>query len=125
MNPLKAIHQALIGIREEGPTDPTCGICSNVIEALWFDEAADKDLSAEAEALWHNLTDSCSLWRDWPHYRGEDRYPVPGGMDAYDEALEADDMWDRETEYGRLRWDLLNHVIGVVEGMLQAEPAAQ
>ena len=30
-------------------------------------------------------------------------------MDAYFNNL--DNLWDRDTEYGRLRWDLLDHII--------------
>ena len=45
----------------------------------------------------------------WPQYSGDIDFPVPGPAAAIDAYF--DNLWDRDTEYGRLRWDLLDHII--------------
>lgn len=51
------------------------------------------------------------LFRSWPHYSGSIVFPIPGGGDAYEEAYHNGKSWDRDTEYGALRWNLLEHCI--------------
>lgn len=52
------------------------------------------------------------LFLEWPHYSGSFRYPVPHPtlppLDGYWDTF---DLWDPETEYGRLRLDLLDFLI--------------
>lgn len=54
-------------------------------------------------------------FKTWPHYSGDISFPVPSpdvqieAIDAYFDNLGV--LWDRDTEYGRLRWDLLDHII--------------
>jgi hypothetical protein len=53
----------------------------------------------------------------WPHKSGYVGYPIkspnpawtPHG--AFVDALDNDTMWDKSTEYGQLRWDLLAYLI--------------
>lgn len=52
----------------------------------------------------------------WPHYSGEVDYPVPGGNETASEMYGiTDDMYDQRTEYGRLRLELLDYIINIVE----------
>lgn len=95
---------ALKQLRENGPYDHSTGICYQ------FDST---DLYS-AEEL-QQYTDS---FKTWPHYSGDEGFPVPS-PDKSIEAIDAyfdnkGDLWDRDTEYGRLRWDLLDHIIAEI-----------
>lgn len=98
MNDLLA---ALEQLRENGPYNRDAGICSQLdLYGLYSSEER------------RQFRDSL---KTWPHYSGDSSFPVPSpdksveAIDAYfDEQL---DLWDRDTEYGRLRWDLLDHII--------------
>lgn len=51
------------------------------------------------------------LFVSWPKYSGHNHYPIAGGHVAYRKAYNDDTMWDRNTEYGALRWELLEWLI--------------
>lgn len=92
---------ALKQLRENGPYDRSAGICSQ------FDPP-DSYNQVERQ----QYRDS---FKTWPHYSGDPSFPVPS-TDGFTEAIDAyfdnlGDLWDRDTEYGRLRWDLLDHII--------------
>lgn len=86
---------ALKQLRENGPKNRDVGICSQFY--LYSSEQR------------RQFRDS---FKTWPHYSGDISFPVPGtaaAIDAY--FYDGNDLWDRDTEYGRLRWDLLDHII--------------
>ena len=50
----------------------------------------------------------------WPKFSGKDFYPVPsttGGVDAHDAFHSCMECWNKNTEYGQLRWELLEFCI--------------
>lgn len=54
----------------------------------------------------------------WPKFSGKTFYPVPSTDPEYDSLemyLDCDDTWNQETEYGQLRWELLNFCIHRLE----------
>lgn len=51
------------------------------------------------------------LFPRWPKYSGDYLIPIAGGVEAYTKAYHNDTMWDRNTEYGALRWELLEWLI--------------
>lgn len=53
----------------------------------------------------------------WPEFSGEITYPVPGkkGECPIRAFIEAVDMWNRRTIYGRRRWALWQFVIDELE----------
>ena len=59
----------------------------------------------------------------WEHFSGCYEFPIPStnkklsNEDLY-EATE--NLWDRRTKYGRLRWDLLDYLINQAEAKLNA-----
>lgn len=55
--------------------------------------------------------DLIKLFELWPKYSGSIVFPIPGGMLAYNEAKLNDTLWDLNTEYGQLRWELLEWLI--------------
>lgn len=91
---------ALRTVRENGPHDINMGICAAVV-------AADEDCDTfQVDDLLEEL------FTRWPEYSGILPYPVPGGYTAY---MTAASCWDRDTEYGRLRWELLDFCIEELE----------
>lgn len=51
----------------------------------------------------------------WPKFSGNTVYPVPGGDVTPNIAFKYDHKWNQFTEYGRLRLELLNHLITELE----------
>lgn len=89
---------ALKQLRENGPTNRDVGICSQLDLFGWYSSEERQQFLA--------------CFKTWPQYSGDIDFPVPGpaaAIDAYFDNLY--DLWDRDTEYGRLRWDLLDHII--------------
>ena len=92
---------ALKQLRENGPKNRDVGICSQ-FDMFGFYSSEQR----------RQFRDS---FETWPHYSGDHSFPVPSpdesicAMDAYFD--KSNDLWDRDTEYGRLRWDLLDHII--------------
>lgn len=92
---------ALKQLRENGPNNRDAGICSQFdLYGLYSSEERQQ------------FRDS---FETWPHYSGDPSFPVPSpdrsiaAIDYYFD--KGNDLWDRDTEYGRLRWDLLDHII--------------
>lgn len=66
-----------------------------------------------------------NFWQDWEHFSGHNDYPVPANRylrkTSIVEALAKDeysitrDMYDESTEYGKLRWELIDHLIYKME----------
>lgn len=57
-------------------------------------------------------------FKTWKHYSGSYHYPVPStieGMDAHQMFRTNTYKFDMFTKYGRLRWNLLNHIIKELE----------
>ena len=92
---------ALKQLRENGPKNRDAGICSQFdLYGLYSSEER------------RQFRDS---FKTWQYYSGDISFPVPS-PDGFTEAIDAyfdetDDLWDWDTEYGRLRWDLLDHII--------------
>lgn len=97
----KRICDALIETRD-GNVDDSVGICTNVYDKIF--EALD--LFTTRRHIDGLLTSAAEAW---PKYSGSSHYPVPGGEHAYH--YSGRNKWDRSTEYGRLRWELLDHMI--------------
>lgn len=57
-----------------------------------------------------------SIMRKWPKYSGRSYYPIPAVTepDPYFEYHKHADLWSKKTEYGRLRWELLEFCIKVL-----------
>lgn len=61
--------------------------------------------------------DHKNLVKDWPHFTGDYVLPIPStkpdkdNAEIYRETQRKRQLWDRRTKYGRLRWDLVNHLI--------------
>jgi hypothetical protein len=49
-------------------------------------------------------------FKDWKHFSGSLRYPVPAHIDA-EKAYDNFDRWSKKSKYGQLRWQLLDWLI--------------
>lgn len=108
---LEAIESSLISLRSRGPSRADMGICAN--------------LDDELEQLGFGCYEECAFsWREgafeiWPKFSGMLGWPVPSAesvpsadpMKTYYSASDAGSLWDETTEYGRLRYELLDFLI--------------
>lgn len=96
----KELLKDLKHLKENGPSDESDGICAHVLD--------------EAEYLLQQMF--CC----WSKYSGSPSYPVPsdhpdyGAYSAYVD-LHYLDKWNRDTQYGRDRWELLDFLIEFLE----------
>ena len=95
------LHKSLVRLKERGPR-LTGGLCVNL-------DLISEDIDEEQLQ---------TLFRQWPSFSGDDVYPVPSPEpdkldhnDAFWEAHKLGLQWDPSTEYGRLRWQLLDWLI--------------
>lgn len=105
---LKEALEVLKALRELGPTTEArfYGICFSLTEAT--DYLTARIIMDEYAPLWNE-------------YSGDIDYPVPSfseksSISAYNST---DDMWDTDTEYGRARYRLVDHLINCIEKDLQ------
>lgn len=84
------------------------GICGNLDDVLYE--------IFEYEA-WHEAYDHTGrLASKWPKHSGNRSYPVPHPEYGPEIAFDlTDDLWDRNTQYGRDRWELLEFMIEKLE----------
>lgn len=111
MNDIKGfILDRLLEIRERGPINYRAGICWNV----------------EYECLSNfggNIMFGCpparnvvnELFIKFPNFSGVLAYPLPGGLDKYCDAVNSNTLWDKSSEYGQLRWELLDFMIDTLQ----------
>lgn len=100
------LHEKLLDglklLKESGPLDKSYGICCNI------------QYKHQVEHLLEEL------FPYWSKYSGELLWPVPSDNPEYDNyeayiKLYRKDKWDRETQYGRDRWELLDFLIEFLE----------
>ena len=94
------ILEALIHIRDQGPDHADAGICRCATLLVGWDCSHHIQVAAY----------------EWPKHSGLPAYPVPSttatsARTAYWYALDSGTMWRRNTEYGKLRWELLDYLI--------------
>lgn len=86
----------LIAVRDAGG-DTSCGICRAI-------DVKVGDLIPTSGMLE-------KLFVKWPKFSGCVVYPIEGKWQAYDSARFNRTLWDRNTEHGQLRWELLEWLI--------------
>lgn len=59
-----------------------------------------------------------ATWESWPKYSGDIAYPIRGGASAYD----LENLY--EGDYGRLRLELLDHLINCLEARIDGRQCA-
>ncbi len=106
--------EALKAIKiESSLRDDTTGICSSV--DTYFGRKGYYTQSSDTYEIRR-------LMSYWPKFSGKDFYPVPSpdpDKSSHDYFHECHDMWNQETQYGKLRWELLNFCIQRLEDQLK------
>ena len=97
----RVVRRVMILTQQDGPRHPTAGICYALSRSYEY-QIASHDTGLYMKAALR------AAMMSWPKYSGDFIYPIPGGGMAYDNHRA---KWDRTTEYGRLRWELLDWII--------------
>jgi hypothetical protein len=108
MNQVKQEMLALLlEIQVNGPKRPNKGICSQHGSPVLYNTLV---LGKGLEEFF------CT----WPLYSGSEVFPVPHPtLNAERAYLDTNgNLWDRDTEYGRNRWSLLEHCITELRAQL-------
>lgn len=104
-NFLSEVEGALLKTKQAPNTG--FGICHNVIIGVGF------SFHTETEAV--KLVSRLAVL--WPKFTGNYQFPVPGG--SYIQAQQSRTLWDKSTQYGKNRWELLDFLIEQVQAMIQ------
>lgn len=43
----------------------------------------------------------------WDKFSGDETFPIPGGEEMYYNTSTLEGMWNKDADYGKLRWELL------------------
>ena len=111
----QAMLSALLGIKKQVP-DRTEGLCSN-IDAELLNMQREAQEQAEEELLEATFWDSYKLlnlaFMSWPKFSGIGAYPIPSTKRDLEPstAYAFLEKWSRRSQYGKLRWELLDHCI--------------
>lgn len=95
------VYDILVSLKEQGPITKRMGICDNIPFVLNY---------YEKQAVY-------AFFREWEHYSGFLAYPIIDPENTavqgrqYSDAMEGGYMWDISHPYGKLRHDLLDHLI--------------
>lgn len=102
--------EALKAIRTDPSLrDGTTGICSSI--DTYFRRKGYYTQSSDTYEI-------RSLMSCWQKFSGKDFYPIPSpnpSKTPHEYFHECHDMWNQETEYGKLRWELLEFCIQRLE----------
>lgn len=104
----KMVLSALKSIKKSNTRRPSSvGICGSV---KMFFEDGNVFFTVKDQNILHRLME------DWPKHSGVSEFPIcvhgPNPMKEYMACL---NMWDQNTKYGQLRWELLEWLINKLE----------
>lgn len=106
----ESVTEALKAMKAGKISCKTFAICANMMFST-TDTAED--------VFFHHRRD---VFESWPKFSGQDMYPIPdpkGVLNARcifdDYETEGKSMWDKRTAYGKLRYELLDHLITYFE----------
>lgn len=94
------------------------GICDNVCIEIHKDANNNNvDIYARRGAIKLLMT----LMTQWPKYSGDAQYTVPGPKGEHPSTAYGNNInkWDRSTEYGQLRYELLDYLIDRVDDIVK------
>jgi len=100
--------------------NPEVGICYNVWHVVRYKPIFLADVFDQNVSDAWNMRDAVDdwmhdTWKKWPSFSGNVNYPIVVGSNDNEQAFwqfeETDDKWNNNTEYGRLRWDLLSFLL--------------
>jgi hypothetical protein len=94
----------LLDIKVDGPMYSSNGICDQLTKTLPF-----------PYGIILRVLEPC--FYSWPLYSGDQTFPVPHPTKSPENAYldTKGNLWDKNTEYGRNRWSLLEHCISQLQ----------
>lgn len=110
----------VLKLSDESQRQIDSGICWNVTQIIRRSGMPATIYKASDEILSY-------FWQDWEYFSGNNDYPVPMDREhrleyqaesAYDFT---ENMWDADTEYGTLRFELLDHLIEKMQKYLDEQ----
>lgn len=96
------VYEALMKLYSGDISNLQSGICGNI---------SDYYRSANHRAIQFLVG---KLAANWEHYSGTPQFPVPSsykGVSHHDMFMRTENMWNKKSKYGKLRWDLLDHLM--------------
>lgn len=96
---------------------PSVGICQRMNTVL-----VHRGNYTEMEIIIRSIR--TDMFKKWPHFSGNEVYPVPSTVRARwespkDAFMSIKNLWSKRTNYGRLRWDLLEFMIDQTQKDIQ------
>ena len=105
----KKVLQALRAVRHSKELRRNAiGICGAV--KLYLKESSGNIVTIRDQDVLHRLM------KDWPKHSGVTEFPICAyGVSPMKEFTNCFDMWNPDTPYGQLRWELLEWLINKLE----------
>lgn len=97
------VYESLQILKEEGPYEEYCGICSNILFAM-KNQTTIEYIACRRD--WEKFSDQA--YQSWKNFSGIIDYPIEGSYGRYNSY---NDHWNKDFKYGALRWELLDHLI--------------
>lgn len=110
-NFLSTYLSILLDIKEKRFLEST-GICRNIYEMAINSTHLTYAEVVKAGALSRNI------FNFWPKFSGSYLYPIRETHCSYEDAIYDRTLWDKNNPYGKLRWELLDFMIGSVQDMI-------
>lgn len=97
------VYEALEHIKKNGPY-LDAGICHNFHDRIL-------DMNREEYRYLYDKWETLhkKAFKEWKNFSGDVHYPIEGNMMEYASARYV--RWNKESRYGTLRWELLDHLI--------------
>ena len=112
----KDILKNLKNIKTKGPTETLFGICTNVFPSEYYTKFNSDDMGV-----------LYTLFGSWENFSGNFGYPIvdSGAIYKFSDAKilykTTKNKWDKSTEYGQLRWELLDFLIDELQKLVDSE----
>lgn len=105
------ILNMLVGIKTNGPSYSLSGICWNV-ECHCISKFGEGGFTEALKGIRKIMHD---VFHRFPKFSGDEVFPIPGGANEYYKAVGNNTLWDKSSEYGQLRWELLDFMIETLQ----------
>lgn len=112
--------EALIAIRDNPKWRKHCiGICAAVQEYITDGNTGRYVYFREDESVLYRVMNQ------WPKHSGDREFPIKvvGSGPGSQQYIKCNDKWNKTTQYGQLRWELLEWLIDKLEKELNAHPS--
>lgn len=114
------VCEVLVEVQKRAEHEINAGICRHIdiiLRTRMYNGANDGNNARVQLQSWID-----AKMKSWPHHSGDAMYPVPATLPDHTprEMFHNGwcyEKWSTDTEYGRLRWDLLAHLLTAASEM--------